>query len=69
MADKPTVEFKASSDLVQRLLTVLEDWQWARLVFHMANVINGTGWGEVRISLKNGRMDEISSTMTERPRQ
>jgi len=39
------------------------------LVFHMANVINGTGWGEVRISLKNGRMDEISSTMTERPRQ
>jgi len=55
--------------LLQRLLAVLEDWQWARLVFHLANVINGTGWGEVRVTLKNGRMDEISSTMTEKPRQ
>jgi hypothetical protein len=32
--------------LLQRLLAVLEDWQWARLVFHLANVINGTGWGK-----------------------
>lgn len=60
MSEKPPV-YEVRNDLLQRLLAVLEDWQWARLVFHLANVINGTGWGEVRVSLKNGRMDEISA--------
>ena len=64
----PKTSPPAQPDLITRLLAVLEDWQWARLVFHLANVINGTGWGKVEITLKNGRMDEISSTMTERPR-
>lgn len=55
-------------DLLTRLLTVLEDWQWTRLLFHLAQVINGTGWGEISITIKNGRMDEISSLMREKPR-
>ena len=54
--------------LLERLLAVLEDWQWTRLLFHISGVMNGTGWGEVKISLKEGKMIEISSTMTEKPR-
>lgn len=55
--------------LLDRLLAVLEDWQWARLLFHIAGIINGSGWGEINITVKNGRMDEISSTMREKPRK
>jgi len=55
-------------DLLDRLLAVLEDWQWARILFHLAGIINGTGWGEIKITIKNGRMNEISSTMTEVPK-
>lgn len=54
--------------LLDRLLAVLEDWQWARVLFHLANTINGTGWGEIKITIKNGKMDEVSSMMTEKPR-
>ncbi len=61
--------YTANPDLLARLLAVLEDWQWARLLFHLANVLNGTGWGEVTITLKNGRVDEIDSRMREKPRQ
>ena len=65
---EPTPIYKINTALLDRLLAVLEDWQWARLLFHLANIINGTGWGEVKISLKEGKMIEISSTMTEKPR-
>jgi hypothetical protein len=59
---------KQQQALLDRLLAVLEDWQWTRLLFHIANITNGTGWGEVKISLKDGKMIEISSTMTEKPK-
>lgn len=55
--------------LLDRLLAVLEDWQWSRLLFHLAAIIHGTGWGEVTITLQAGRMHKISSTMTEHPRR
>lgn len=59
---------KDTTGLLDRLLAVLEDWQWARVLFHLAGIVNGTGWGEVKITIKNGRMNEISSTMTEIPK-
>ncbi len=69
MVQQEKASYSTNPDLMARLLAILEDWQWARLIFHLAQVINGTGWGEVNIVLKNGRMDEINSTMREKPRQ
>lgn len=67
MEEKP--HYTTNPDLLTRLLAVLEDWQWARVIFHLSNIIDGTGWGEVHISIRNGRLDEIAATMRDKPRK
>ena len=39
-----------------------------QLCFHLEQVVNGTGWGEVVVTIKAGRVDEISSRQTEKVR-
>jgi len=40
-----------------------------RLLAHIRNVAWGTGWGEVTLTFKNGKLDEISSRQTEKVRE
>lgn len=39
-----------------------------RLLAHIRNVAWGTGWGEVVLTFKAGKLDEISSRQTEKVR-
>ena len=68
MSQKPPA-YIANPDLLTRLLAVLEDWQWSRLLFHLAGVINGTGWGEIHITIKGGKLDQIDATQHDKPRK
>lgn len=52
-----------------KLSLLLESWIVDRLIVHLGAVLRGTGWGEVVITFKNGHVDEVSSTMREKPRQ
>jgi hypothetical protein len=69
MMSEPQSPYTTNPDLLTRLLAVLEDWQWGRLLFYISNVINGTGWGEIHIVIKDGKMDEIAATMRDKPRK
>lgn len=63
-----TEDFYTDPELLKRLIETLNDADLARVLFHIEAIAAGTGWGEVVVTLKNGRIDEIASTMREKRR-
>lgn len=66
---EPKIAYTTDVSLLDQLLSVLESWQWARILFHIASIVRGTGYGEIKIVIRNGEISDLSSMMTEKPRR